>query len=68
MLPSNNRSKPHEGVTIECEMFGQPTKCLMMHFFIKTWLKEERMVHSMDGEKGLLELEKDIICPKTAKS
>lgn len=67
MLLSNNRSKPHEGVTIEFETFGQPTKCLV-HFFIKTWLKEEGMVHSMDGEKGLLELEKDIICPKTVKS
>lgn len=54
-------------MTIECKTFGQPTKCLL-HLFLKTWLKEEGMVHSVDGEKGLLELEKDIICLKRAKS
>lgn len=67
MLLSNNRSKPHKGMTIDCKTFGQPTKCLR-HFFLKTWLKEEGMVHTVDGEKGLLELEKDILCLKRAKS
>ena len=52
MLLSNNRSKPHKGVTIKYKTFGQPNK-LLLHFFFENLVKGRRDVHSVCGEKGL---------------